>query len=180
VFKQLVALSDVDFERCLPRQAHGTSECRSGGRNSSDPAARSRFTSGVLAQEPIPGTAAFSLVNSGLEETLAALKMGPPNGPPTAEVAKAHVRSVENDVTGLIIDAKKKALTQSLNQASPEYGFQRRRRGGSLAGATPDVAPRSDARQLDNATPEIRAHSASSSSWIFTSRASGFGALSLW
>jgi NAD(P)-dependent dehydrogenase (short-subunit alcohol dehydrogenase family) len=91
------------------------------------------ITSGVLAQEPMPGAAAISLVNAGLEgfgraaalelesdkirvnvvsppwvsETLVALKMDPANGLPAAEVAKAYMLSVEGNATGRTIDARK-------------------------------------------------------------------------
>jgi NAD(P)-dependent dehydrogenase (short-subunit alcohol dehydrogenase family) len=81
----------------------------------------------------MPGAAAISMVNAGLEgfgraaalelgnekirvnvvsppwvtETLIAYKMDPANGLPAAEVAKAYVKSVEGAATGLIIDARK-------------------------------------------------------------------------
>ena len=84
-------------------------------------------------REPMPGAAAISMVNAGLEgfgraaalelgnekirvnvvsppwvtETLIAYKMDPANGLPAAEVAKAYVKSVEGEATGLIIDARK-------------------------------------------------------------------------
>ena len=82
--------------------------------------------SGVLASSPIPGSAAISMVNAGLEgfaraaalelgsekirvnvvsppwvtETLIAYKMDPAPGTPAAEVAKAYVKSVEGGGTG--------------------------------------------------------------------------------
>jgi NAD(P)-dependent dehydrogenase (short-subunit alcohol dehydrogenase family) len=91
------------------------------------------ITSGALAQEPMPGAAAISLVNAGLEgfgraaalelksdnvrvnvvsppwvsETLVAMKMDPANGIPAARVAKAYVRSVTGGGTGEIIDARR-------------------------------------------------------------------------
>ena len=81
----------------------------------------------------MPSAAAISMVNAGLEgfgraaalelgnekirvnvvsppwvtETLIAYKMDPANGLPAAEVAKAYVKSVESEATGLIIDARK-------------------------------------------------------------------------
>ena len=93
------------------------------------------LTSGILAQEPIPGSAAISLVNAGLEgfgraaalelqdakvrvnvvsppwvkETLVALKMNPSSGMPADEVAKAYAQSVEGSATGEIIDARRTA-----------------------------------------------------------------------
>lgn len=83
-------------------------------------------TSGVLAQKPMPGSAAVSLINAGLEgfvraaaleaprgirvnvvsppwvtETLAAMKMpAVPGALPAATVAKAYVSTVEGKSTG--------------------------------------------------------------------------------
>jgi NAD(P)-dependent dehydrogenase (short-subunit alcohol dehydrogenase family) len=133
IFKPLAALSDADFEKCLHDKLMGqvnvvrvgSQYVRSGGSIT--------ITSGVLAQEPMPGAAAISLVNAGLEgfgraaalelasdkvrvnvvsppwvsETLVALKMDPANGLPAAEVAKSYVQSVTGDATGQIIDARK-------------------------------------------------------------------------
>jgi NAD(P)-dependent dehydrogenase (short-subunit alcohol dehydrogenase family) len=89
------------------------------------------LTSGVLARESMPGSAAISLVNSGLEgfvraaalerprnvrvnvvsppwvsETLSAMGMDPSGGMPAAQVAKAYVQSVEGEGTGEVIDAR--------------------------------------------------------------------------
>jgi NAD(P)-dependent dehydrogenase (short-subunit alcohol dehydrogenase family) len=133
VFKPLAALTDADFERCLHDKLMGqvnvvrvgSQYVRSGGSIT--------ITSGVLAGEPMPGAAAISMVNAGLEgfgraaalelggekirvnvvsppwvtETLIAYKMDLANGLPAAEVAKAYVKSVEGDASGLIIDARK-------------------------------------------------------------------------
>jgi NAD(P)-dependent dehydrogenase (short-subunit alcohol dehydrogenase family) len=133
VFKPLEALTDADFDKCLRDKLMGqvnvvrvgSRHVRSGGSIT--------ITSGVLAAEPMPGAAAISLVNAGLEgfgraaalelrsqnirvnvvsppwvsETLVAYKMDPANGLPAAEVAKAYVWSVEGDATGQVIDARK-------------------------------------------------------------------------
>jgi NAD(P)-dependent dehydrogenase (short-subunit alcohol dehydrogenase family) len=133
VFKPLAALTDADFEKCLHDKLMGqvnvvrvgSQYIRSGGSIT--------ITSGVLAGEPMPGAAAISMVNAGLEgfgraaalelgnekirvnvvsppwvtETLIAYKMDLANGLPAAEVAKAYVKSVEGEATGLIIDARK-------------------------------------------------------------------------
>ena len=132
VFKPLAALTDADFEKCLHDKLMGqvnvvrvgSQYVRSGGSIT--------ITSGVLAGEPMPGAAAISMVNAGLEgfgraaalelgnekirvnvvsppwvtETLIAYKMDPANGLPAAEVAKAYVKSIEGEATGLIIDAR--------------------------------------------------------------------------
>ena len=87
------------------------------------------LTSGVLARLPMPGSAAISLVNAGLEgfvraaaleaprgirvnivsppwvtETLVALKMDPSHGLAAATVARAYVQSVTGRQTGAVIE----------------------------------------------------------------------------
>jgi NAD(P)-dependent dehydrogenase (short-subunit alcohol dehydrogenase family) len=133
VFKPLAALSDVDFEKCLHDKLMGQVNVVRVGSQYVRPGGSITITSGVLAQEPMPGAVAISLVNAGLEgfgraaalelesdrirvnvvsppwvsETLVALKMDPANGLPAAEVAKAYVLSVEGNTTGQTIDARK-------------------------------------------------------------------------
>lgn len=85
-------------------------------------------TSGVLSQKPMPGSAAISLVNAGLEgfvraaaleaargvrvnvvsppwvdETLAKMKMSVPGSLPAATVAKAYVAAIEGTQRGATI-----------------------------------------------------------------------------
>jgi NAD(P)-dependent dehydrogenase (short-subunit alcohol dehydrogenase family) len=133
VFKPLAALSDADFEKCLHDKLMGQVNVVRVGSQYVRPGGSITITSGVLAQEPMPGAAAISLVNAGLEgfgraaalelendkirvnvvspplvsETLVALKMDPANSLPAAEVAKAYAHSVEGDATGQTIDARK-------------------------------------------------------------------------
>jgi len=133
VFKPLAALSDADFEKCLHDKLMGQVNVVRVGSQYVRPGGSITITSGVLAQEPMPGAAAISLVNAGLEgfgraaalelqndkirvnvvsppwvtETLVALKMDPANGLAAAEVAKAYVQSVEGKATGQTIDARK-------------------------------------------------------------------------
>src|ERR1700677_1089986 len=133
VFKPLAALTDADFEKCLHDKLMGQVNVVRVGWQHVRPGGSITITSGVLAAEPMPGAAAISMVNAGLEgfgraaalelgserirvnvvsppwvtETLIAYKMDPANGLPAAEVAKAYVSSVEGDATGLIIDARK-------------------------------------------------------------------------
>jgi NAD(P)-dependent dehydrogenase (short-subunit alcohol dehydrogenase family) len=82
-------------------------------------------TTGILSQHPMPGSAAISLVNAGLEgfvraaaleaprglrvnavsppwvrETLLAMGMDPGPGKPADDVARAYVTAVESDRTG--------------------------------------------------------------------------------
>jgi NAD(P)-dependent dehydrogenase (short-subunit alcohol dehydrogenase family) len=86
------------------------------------------LTSGVLAQTPMVGSGAVSLVNAGLEgfaraaaleaprgirvnvvsppwvtETLIAFKMDPAGGLPAAEVARAYVASIEGKQSGVVL-----------------------------------------------------------------------------
>lgn len=133
VFKPLAALSDADFAKCLGDKLMGQVNIVRVGSQHVRAGGSITITSGVLAQEPMPGAAAISLVNAGLEgfgrgaalelssdkvrvnvvsppwvtETLVALKMDPSHGLPAAEVAKAYVKSVEGDATGQTIDARK-------------------------------------------------------------------------
>lgn len=133
VFKPLAALTDADFDKCLGDKLMGQVNVVRVGAQHIAPGGSITLTSGVLAQQPMPGSAAISLVNAGLEgfaraaalelrdakvrvnvvsppwvtETLIAFKMDPAPGMPAAEVAKAYALSVEGDATGLVIDARK-------------------------------------------------------------------------
>jgi NAD(P)-dependent dehydrogenase (short-subunit alcohol dehydrogenase family) len=87
--------------------------------------------SGILSTNPMPGSAAISMVNSGVEgfaraaaleapegvrvnvvsppwvsETLEEMGQDPSDGLPAATVAEAFVDSVEGDMTGEVIDAR--------------------------------------------------------------------------
>lgn len=87
-------------------------------------------TSGVLATQPTPGSAAVSLVNAGLEgfvraaglemtrgvrvnvvsppwvkETLRSMKMDESNGLAASDVAKAYVAAVEGQSNGKVLEA---------------------------------------------------------------------------
>ncbi len=88
------------------------------------------LTSGIASRRPIPGGAAFSLVNAGLEgfvraaalevprgirvnavapgwvcETLEAMGKDPAPGLPAAQVARSYVAAVEGGMSGEVIDA---------------------------------------------------------------------------
>lgn len=92
------------------------------------------LTSGVLAREPQPGSAAVSVVNAGVEafaraaaleaprgvrinvvsppwisETLEELGRDPTEGLPAEVVARAYVAGVEGDETGEVLDAREYA-----------------------------------------------------------------------
>lgn len=131
VFKPLEDLTDEDFALCLRHKLMGqVNLVRTGVRYIND---RGSFTltSGVLADEPAPGSAAISLVNAGIEafaraaalelprgirvnvvsppwvsETLAAMGRDTSMGMPATEVAAAYVESVEGQRTGEVLPAK--------------------------------------------------------------------------
>jgi len=126
VFKPLSALTDADFEKCLHDKLMGQVNIGRIGWQYIRPGGSITITSGALAHEAMPGAAAISMVNAGLEgfgraaalelinervrvnvvsppwvtETLIAYKMDPAPGMPAAEVAKAYLKSVEGDATG--------------------------------------------------------------------------------
>lgn len=130
-FGALESLSDDDFQLGLGSKLMGQvnvvrlglAKLRDGGSIT--------LTSGVLAREPIPGSAAISLVNAGLEgfvraaaleaprgirvnvvsppwvsETLAAMGRDPTGGLPAATVARSYVEAVEGSRNGTVIDPR--------------------------------------------------------------------------
>jgi NAD(P)-dependent dehydrogenase (short-subunit alcohol dehydrogenase family) len=133
VFKPLAALSEADFEKSLHDKLMGQVNIVRTGAPHILPGGSITLTSGILAQHPMPGSAAISLVNAGLEgfaraaalelkaanvrvnvvsppwvkETLVALKMDPSPGMPAGDVAKAYAQSVEGSASGEVIDARK-------------------------------------------------------------------------
>ena len=129
VFKPLADLTDADFAASLGDKLMGqVNVIRAALPRIRDNGAIV-VTSGVLAQSPMPGSAAISLVNAGLEgfvrsaaleaprhirvnvisppwvtETLAAMKMPPqPGALPAATVARAYVAALEGKATGQTI-----------------------------------------------------------------------------
>jgi NAD(P)-dependent dehydrogenase (short-subunit alcohol dehydrogenase family) len=133
VFKPLAALTDADFEKSLHDKLMGQVNVVRVCAPHILPGGSITLTSGILAQHPIPGSAAISLVNAGLEgfvraaalelkaanvrvnvvsppwvkERLVALKMDPAPGMPADDVAKAYAQSVESAASGEVIDARK-------------------------------------------------------------------------
>ena len=128
-FAPLDQLSDSDFQFSLNNKLlgqvnlvrYGFAHVRDGGSFT--------LTSGILARMPMPGSAAVSLVNSGLEgftraaaleaprgirvnavsppwvtETLQALGMDPSQGLPAASVARSYVESVEGKQSGVVLE----------------------------------------------------------------------------
>ena len=131
-FGSLDNLSDDDFETSLSNKLMGQVNLVRRGVDHVRDGGSFTLTSGVLAQEPMKGSAAISLVNAGVEgfvraaslelprdlrvnvvsppwvaETLEAMGQDPSGGVPAAVVAKAYAISVEGDITGAVIDARK-------------------------------------------------------------------------
>lgn len=130
-FGALETLSDEDFQFSLANKLMGqVNLVRLGWRYIAD---RGSFTltSGILANEPMPGSAAISLVNAGLEgfvraaalemprgvrvnvvsppwvsETLAAMGQDSSLGMPAIKVAAVYAESVESQRNGEVLDAR--------------------------------------------------------------------------
>jgi NAD(P)-dependent dehydrogenase (short-subunit alcohol dehydrogenase family) len=124
-FAPLAQLSDADFRFCLDNKLMGQVNLVRFGFEHMPDGGSFTLTTGTLAQTPMPGSAAISLVNAGLEgfvraaalesprhirvnavsppwvsETLRALKMDPSQGLPADAVARAYVRSVTGTDNG--------------------------------------------------------------------------------
>jgi NAD(P)-dependent dehydrogenase (short-subunit alcohol dehydrogenase family) len=129
-FRPLLALSDADFALGLNNKLMGQVNLVRFGADAVTDKGSFTLTSGILSRQPMPGGAAISLVNSGLEgfvrgaaldlplglrinavapgwvtETLIAFKMDPAPGTPAAQVAKTYVKAVEGNMTGQVLDA---------------------------------------------------------------------------
>jgi NAD(P)-dependent dehydrogenase (short-subunit alcohol dehydrogenase family) len=128
-FAPLVQLSDADFRFSLDNKLMGQVNVVRFGFEHVQDGGSFTLTAGSLAQTPMPGGAAISLVNAGIEgfaraaaleaprrirvnavsppwvtETLQALKMDLSEGLPAAVVARAYVRSVTGTDTGSILE----------------------------------------------------------------------------
>jgi len=131
-FGPLEKLTDEDFELSLSSKLMGQVDLVRIGIARVRDAGSFTLTTGVLAGEPTPGSAAISLVNAGLEgfvraaalelpreirinavsppwiaETLAAMGREASAGLPASRVAAAYVESVEGHRTGEILDARR-------------------------------------------------------------------------
>ncbi|HEX2220603.1 MAG TPA: short chain dehydrogenase [Gemmatimonadales bacterium] len=152
-FTPLAEMKDEDFVFSLGHKLMGQVNVVRFGMASVADGGSITLTSGALAQRPEPGTAAISLVNSGLEgfaraaaleatrrirvnvvsppwvtETLQALGRPLEGGLPAAVVAKAYVRSVEGNETGRVISPGDGA---GLGSAHPGFAARvRRERSG--------------------------------------------------
>ena len=127
-FAPLAALSDADFAFSLSSKLMGQVNVVRFGADSVADGGSFTLTSGVLARQPSPGSAAISLVNAGVEgfagaaalevprgirvnvvsppwvsETLVAMGMDPSGGLPAADVARSYVQAVEGRQTGQVL-----------------------------------------------------------------------------
>lgn len=127
-FAPLAQLSDADFRFSLDNKLMGQVNIVRFGFEHVQDGGSFTLTAGSLAQAPMPGSAAVSLVNAGIEgfaraaaleaprrirvnaisppwvsETLQALKMDLPDGLPAAVVARAYVRSVTGTDSGSVL-----------------------------------------------------------------------------
>jgi NAD(P)-dependent dehydrogenase (short-subunit alcohol dehydrogenase family) len=128
-FRPLLALSDADFALGLTNKLMGQVNLVRLGVETLADGGSFTLTSGILSRQPMPGGAAISLVNAGLEgfvraaaldlprgirinavapgwvrETLVAMKMDPSPGVPAAQVAQTYVKCVEGSMTGQVLD----------------------------------------------------------------------------
>jgi len=124
-FAPLAQLSEADFRFSLDNKLMGQVNLVRLGFEYVQDGGSFTLTAGSLAQKPMPGSAAVSIVNAGIEafaraaaleaprrirvnavsppwvaETLQALKMVVPESLPAAVVARAYVRSVTGTDTG--------------------------------------------------------------------------------
>ena len=128
-FKPFAELSDEDFAFSINNKLMGQVNVARFGIATLADNGSVTLTSGVLAQQPIPGSAAISLVNAGLEgftraaaleaprgirvnvvsppwiaETVQAMGWPPvPGMLPAATVARSYVKSVEGRMTGQVL-----------------------------------------------------------------------------
>jgi len=130
-FRPLAELTDADFDTSLSNKLMGQINLVRIGVDSIRDGGSITLTSGVLAQQPMPGSAAISLVNAGLEgfaraaalelprgirinvvsppwvsETLKSMGQDPAGGMPAASVARAYRASLVGSSTGEVIDAR--------------------------------------------------------------------------
>jgi NAD(P)-dependent dehydrogenase (short-subunit alcohol dehydrogenase family) len=129
-FAPLEALSDDDFAFSLANKLMGQVNLVRCAVGHISQGGCLTLTSGILAQQPMEGSAAVSIVNAGVEafgrsaalelrgkarvntvspgwvaETLASMGRDPAQGVPAAIVAQAYKRSLVGDLTGQVIPA---------------------------------------------------------------------------
>jgi len=129
-FAPLGKLTDEDFRFSLANKLMGQVNLARIGLEYLNDKGSITLTSGILAHQPMVGSAVVSLVNAGLEgfacaaaleaprgirvnvvspprvtETLRALNMDPSLGKPAAEVTKVYIKSIEGEKSGEVIEA---------------------------------------------------------------------------
>jgi NAD(P)-dependent dehydrogenase (short-subunit alcohol dehydrogenase family) len=129
-FGPLAALSEDDFRMSLASKLMGQLNLARLAQGTLADGGSITLTSGILARKPMPGSAAISTVNAGVEgfvraaalemprgirinavspgwvtETLKALGMDTAQGTPAAVVARAFMDSVESKRSGEVIEA---------------------------------------------------------------------------
>lgn len=133
-FRPLLKLSDADYALGLNNKLMGQVNLVRSGLDAVAEKGSFTLTGGILSRQPMPGGAAISMVNAGLEgfvrgaalelprglrinavvpgwvtETLVALKMDTSIGLPAVQVAQAYVKLVEGSMTGQNLDAARGA-----------------------------------------------------------------------
>jgi NAD(P)-dependent dehydrogenase (short-subunit alcohol dehydrogenase family) len=129
-FRPLLELSDADFALGLTNKLMGQVNLVRAGVDMLADGGSFTITTGILSRQPMPGGAAISLVNAGLEgfvraaalelprglrinavapgwvrETLLAMKLDPSPGVPAVRVAETYVKAVEGSMTAQVLDA---------------------------------------------------------------------------
>jgi NAD(P)-dependent dehydrogenase (short-subunit alcohol dehydrogenase family) len=129
IFRPLISLTDEDFSVSLHNKLMGQVNLVRFGVEALNKGGSFTLSSGILSRSPMPGSAAVSMVNAGLEgfvraaalelprgirinviapgwvrETLIALNMDPSSGAPADLVAQSYVYAVEGKMTGQILD----------------------------------------------------------------------------
>jgi NAD(P)-dependent dehydrogenase (short-subunit alcohol dehydrogenase family) len=135
VFAPLQQLGDDDFETSLRSKLMGSVNVVRFGIGSVRDGGSFALTTGILAQQPMPGGAAYAIVNAGLEgfvrvaalemprgirvnavspdwisETLSTMGRDPAQGVPAHDAAKAYVEAIEGNDNGRIIAAVRAAV----------------------------------------------------------------------
>lgn len=131
VFKPFAELTEGDYEVGLRSKLLGQVSLARIAKDHLRDGGSITLTAGSLAREPMPGSAAISLVNAGLEgfiraaalemlqgirinvvsppwvtETLVKFGMDPSIGLAASEVAKAYVAAVEGSYDGVVLDPR--------------------------------------------------------------------------
>lgn len=129
-FGPLAELDDAAFELALSNKLMGQVNLVRVGADKINENGSITLTSGILARDPMPGSAAISMANGALEsfakaaaleldrgvrinvvapafvkETMEMMGMDPTHGLSAADTAKAYQAAVEGDANGLTLDA---------------------------------------------------------------------------